>query len=73
MATYNGHKNYNHWSVSLWLNNDEGLYDIMVHAVNHSPCRDVAVQRVFDQLDGCKTPDGVAYSKSAIRGAMVGL
>jgi hypothetical protein len=26
MAKYNGHKNWNHWNVSLWVNNDEGLY-----------------------------------------------
>ena len=23
---YLGHKNKNHWNVSLWINNDEGLY-----------------------------------------------
>lgn len=23
---YNGHKNWNHWNVSLWINNDESIY-----------------------------------------------
>lgn len=26
MATYNGHKNWTHWNVALWLGGDEGLY-----------------------------------------------
>lgn len=28
MAKYQGHKNWNHWNVSLWINNDEGLYKL---------------------------------------------
>ena len=28
---YNGHKNWNHWNVSLWLYNDEAMYREMVH------------------------------------------
>lgn len=27
-SSYNGHKNYNAWNVSLWINNDEGLYNM---------------------------------------------
>ena len=23
---YTGYKNWTHWNVSLWINNDEGLY-----------------------------------------------
>lgn len=26
MSAYNGHRSWNAWNVSLWLNNDEGLY-----------------------------------------------
>ena len=28
MTKFNGHKNWNHWNVSLWINNDEVLYSI---------------------------------------------
>ena len=28
-ASYNGSKNYETWSVSLWVNNDQGLYRAM--------------------------------------------
>jgi hypothetical protein len=30
---YNGHRSWNAWNVSLWLNNDEGLYNLMVEAI----------------------------------------
>lgn len=30
---YNGCKNWNQWNVSLWINNDEGLYCMAVDAV----------------------------------------
>ena len=28
MTEYNGHPSYDHWSVALWVGNDEGLYGI---------------------------------------------
>lgn len=30
--TYNGHKDYEHWNVSLWLYNDYDLYQIVKEA-----------------------------------------
>lgn len=73
---YNGHRNRNHWNVSLWLNNDEGLYRMMLDAIRSAPNREAAASQLHYELafsgNGC-TPDGVRYSKSAIRAAMVGL
>lgn len=33
MTRYNGHKNWNHWNVSLWINNDEGLAELRAEGV----------------------------------------
>ena len=74
--TYNGHKNWTHWNVSLWINNDEGLYRQAVHFVNHSRSKDYAANRLLQWLreaDITETPDGAKYSKTAIRAALVGL
>lgn len=30
--TYNGWKNYETWNVALWIQNDEGLYNMAKHS-----------------------------------------
>ena len=69
---YNSHKNWNHWNVSLWINNDEGLYSLAQTAIRQSSTRREAAERMLPCLDRC-TPDGAPYSVSAIRAAMVGM
>ena len=84
MAKYNGHKNYNHWNVSLWINNDEGLYNMARDFVNDkrksfskgTSTREYAAMRMLNWLQATdmeKTPDGVRYTVSSIRAAMVGM
>lgn len=76
MAKYNGHKNYNHWNVSLWINNDEGLYRMAKELIRDSENRNIAAQSMLQFLQECgnvKTPDGAPYSVSSIRAAMVGM
>lgn len=72
---FNGHKNWNHWNVSLWINNDEELYR-MARRFARSMGRDKAAQALLDELAGIgitETPDGAKYNKTSIKAAMVGM
>jgi hypothetical protein len=76
MTRFNGHKNWNHWNVSLWINNDEGLYNTARSFVRQCQTRDAAAYaflRDLADLGITKTPDGAPYSLSSVRAAMVGM
>ena len=76
MATYNGHKNWNHWNVSLWINNDEGLYRLARECIKEAGNRDAAAEMMIERLAEMNlfiTPDGARYTKTTVRAAMVGL
>ena len=55
-TTYNGWENYETWNVSLWIQNDEGFYDIARR------CGDY--QDFVDAIDGLisHTPDDVSFT-----------
>lgn len=77
---YNGHRNWNHWNVSLWLNNDEGLYrDGLSWLRAAGGSRKRAAKAYLHALTSPgygtptpRTPDGAPYSASAIYHAMSG-
>lgn len=61
MAKYQGHKNWNHWNVSLWVNNDEGLYKLACECIRNSANRDAAARLMLESLGEmgkAETPDG---------------
>jgi hypothetical protein len=72
--TYQGHKNWNHWNVSLWINNDEGLYRMALEQFRQrNTTNREAAQAMLSELHEMglnKTPDGAPYSVSSIMGAM---
>jgi len=73
---YLGHKNKNHWNVSLWINNDEGLYRTALDSIENCANKDEAAEMMLEYLNSIniyKTPDGAPYSKASIRAAMVGM
>lgn len=73
MATYNGYPSWNAWNVSLWINNDEGLYRTAVECVKATKGkRRRAAQMFLDQVGDKKTPDGAVYNMAGVMGAMQG-
>lgn len=77
--TYLGHRNWNHWNVSLWINNDEGLYNAARNYARNAPrfySQAEAAQRFLDDMKRhgtTHTPDGAPYSVTTIRAAMRGM
>jgi hypothetical protein len=69
---YNGHRSWNAWNVSLWINNDYGLYSWAVDLVNEHG-RERAARLMLRRLSGTRTPDGANYNLTCIREALVGM
>lgn len=62
---YNRRKDWDHWNVSLWINNDDTIYDaayIMVSQMGAKKASSVLAKT----LAGTKTPDGAKYTYNNI-------
>lgn len=68
MATYNGHKNWNFWNVSLWVANDEPLYR-RARALKAVHGSKGAALRLMMELP-THTPDGAPFSISSLTAAV---
>jgi|TARA_Y100000296_G_C5122074_1_gene230944 hypothetical protein len=66
----NGHKNWNHWNVSLWLFNDYDVYQWIRSCVQETSTKDDAARRMMESLDGQETPDGAPYTYTSVRAAL---
>ena len=72
MTKFNGHRSWAAWNVSLWINNDEGLYFWALGlARQHGIAR--AARMMAEELDGKRTPDGARYTPTSIREALRGI
>lgn len=69
---FNGHRSWNAWNVSLWINNDEGLYREALRLVKKHGI-EKAARHMAANLAGDRTPDGGRYNFTCIREAMRGM
>ena len=72
MPTYNGHRNWNYWNVSLWIGNDEGLYQAARYALRRHRSARAAAAALLDELPS-HTPDGAPYTITSLIAALRGL
>ena len=78
--SYNGHKNWQYWNVSLWISNTESL-DCMAldclaafERIGYRE-RTIAAREMVTALRGLgdtHTPDGARYTVDNVRAAMRG-
>jgi len=66
-TSYNGHKNWTHWNVSLWINNDEGLYRMALDYKRRFKAG--AARHMLADLPA-KTPDRANYSHPSLKTAL---
>lgn len=69
MPKYQGHKNWNHWNVNLWIKNEEPLYRLAQYHVRTSANRVEAARDLLNDLPA-ETPDGAPYTFSSVRAAL---
>jgi hypothetical protein len=59
-TTYNGWTNFQTFNVALWIQNDEGLYDI----ANECSCYQEFIDNISEFM--LQTPDGVKFNDPAV-------
>lgn len=58
MVVYNGHPSWEHWNVSLWFNNDEGLYRLMTSSRSGEN-----LWEDLNDMNFLRTPDGAEITR----------
>ena len=66
MESYNGHRSWNAWNVSLWLNNAEWL-EYEMRAYVDKGLSNFAIFNNIKWLVGDRTPDGGKVTAMSLR------
>ena len=69
LKSYNGYRSWNAWNVSLWINNDEAIYNTAKNLVEKMGIYRAANALLADYLPR-RTPDGAVYNLKSIIGAI---
>ena len=67
MKTYNGHRSWNAWNVSLWINNDEFIYNFAMKLLDQYDLS-LATKIFIGYFH--KTPDGAKYNRLSVFNAL---
>jgi hypothetical protein len=70
MKTYNGHRSWNAWNVSLWINNDENTYRQAIELLKTKSLKWAIIN--FCKMHD-KTPDGAKYTHLSVKLALTEL
>lgn len=67
MPSYNGHRSWNAWNVSLWINNsDDGSLYFYARELAKKYGVKRAASILASELEGQRTPDGAKYNRTCI-------
>lgn len=68
--SYQGHKDYEHWNVALWLYNDAGLYNLVKRVCEFYDNKHDAALDLANYFEGGETQDGVEFTVERIEAAI---
>lgn len=70
MKSYNGHRSWNAWNVSLWIANDYGLYQLALECKSKCKTLGRAASMFINEVGDSKTPDGAKYNILCVKEAL---